>query len=263
MDLGDSGMGNIVEIRNLNMTFESNGNTVQALKDINLDIEEGTFISIIGGSGCGKSTLLRIIGGLETNYEGKVLFEGKKVTNPSRDKGFIFQDHRLLPWLSVRKNIEFSLPENKKKDNELIMKCLDIVGLSDFVDSYPRELSGGMAQRVAIARALANKPKILLLDEPFGSLDAITKIHLQEQMLKIWKKEKITMIIVTHDIDEAVYLGSKVVIMTPRPGKIKRIQNIELGAVRLRTGSLFTQARDLVYSDFFENAEVPQIEYNI
>lgn len=248
---------NLVEIQNLTKVFDTQDSAVTALEDISLEIEEGSFLSIIGGSGCGKSTLLRIIGGLETEYQGTVLFDGQPITQPSREKGFIFQDHRLLPWLSVRENIRFSLPQEKKNDNELIQYNLDLVGLSGFENALPKQLSGGMAQRVAIARALANKPKILLLDEPFGALDAITKVHLQEQMLRIWRQEKITMVIVTHDIDEAVYLGQKVVVMTPRPGRIKRIQKIDLGTPRRRTGSHFTRARDEIYNEFFEEVPVP------
>lgn len=248
---------NIVQIRNLTKILETKENTVTALEDINLDIEEGNFVSIIGGSGCGKSTLLRIIGGLETDYQGEVLLEGEAVRAPSRKKGFIFQDHRLLPWLTVEENIRFSLPKEWKDPKELIQENLDLVGLTGFEKAYPKQLSGGMAQRVAIARALANKPDILLLDEPFGALDAITKVHLQEQMLKIWRKEKITMIIVTHDIDEAIYLGNKVVVMTPRPGRIKKIQEIDLGTPKRRMGTQFTQAREAIYKEFFEEAEIP------
>lgn len=260
-------MGNIVEIRNLNKVFEakegrSEAPRVEALKDICLDIEEGKFISIIGGSGCGKSTLLRIIGGLEQQFEGQVLFDGKKVGKPSRERGFIFQDHRLLPWLSVRENIRFSLPAEKKKDDALIQQNIDLVGLTGFENSLPGQLSGGMAQRVAIARALANKPRILLLDEPFGALDAITRIHLQDQMLEIWKKEKITMVLVTHDIDEAIYLGNEVVVMMPRPGRIKRVRKVELGNPRKRTGALFASIKEEIYKEFFEEEEVP-FSYNI
>lgn len=248
---------NIIEIHGLTKIFQTQETTVTALEDINLEIEEGSFLSIIGGSGCGKSTLLRIIGGLETETKGTVLFDGKPISGPSREKGFIFQDHRLLPWLTVTENIRFSLPKELKKDDALIQHNIDLVGLKGFENAYPRQLSGGMAQRVAIARALANKPKILLLDEPFGALDAITKVHLQEQMLRIWKQEKITMVIVTHDIDEAVYLGQRVVVMTPRPGRIKRIQTVDLGTPRRRTGSQFTKARDEIYNEFFEEVQIP------
>ncbi len=250
-------MGNIVEIKHLTKNFTDKEKNVKALDDINLEIKEGSFVSIIGGSGCGKSTMLRIIGGLETEYDGEVLVGGENVTAPSRDKGFIFQDHRLLPWLTVKENIRFSLPDSQKKNDELIKEYLSLVGLSNFENAYPKQLSGGMSQRVAIARALANKPKILLLDEPFGALDAITKVNLQEELLKIWKKENITMIIVTHDIDEAVYLGQKVVVMTPRPGRIKDIHTVNLGTVRVRTGELFTAARDEIYKEFFKESELP------
>ena len=253
---------NIVEIKNLTKIFNDGKNTVKALDNINLEIKEGSFTSIIGGSGCGKSTMLRIIGGLDTEYSGEVLVSGEKVSAPSREKGFIFQDHRLLPWLTVKENIRFSLPKEQKKNDALIKEYLELVGLADFENSLPKQLSGGMAQRVAIARALANKPRILLLDEPFGALDAITKVNLQEELLKIWQKEKITMIIVTHDIDEAVYLGQNVVVMTPRPGRIKHIYKTELGTPRLRTGSVFTKARDEIYKEFFKEAEVP-FSYNI
>lgn len=255
-------MENIVEINNLTKIFEANGKKVTALDNINLNIEEGNFVSIIGGSGCGKSTMLRIIGGLENQYNGQVIVNGSSVTKASRDKGFIFQDHRLLPWLTVKENIQFSLPNSQKNNIELIKENLELVGLSDFENAYPKQLSGGMAQRVAIARALANKPKILLLDEPFGALDAITRMNLQEQILKIWRKEKITMIIVTHDIDEAVYLGSKVVVMTPRPGRIKKIIDVDLGTPRKRTGTVFNEAREKIYREFFKDVEMP-IEYNI
>ncbi|MEI3162828.1 MAG: ATP-binding cassette domain-containing protein [Lachnospirales bacterium] len=152
-------MGNIVEINNLTKIFEANGKKVTALDNINLNIEEGNFVSIIGGSGCGKSTMLRIIGGLENQYNGQVIVNGSSVTKASRDKGFTFQDHRLLPWLTVKENIQFSLPDSQKNNIELIKENLELVGLSDFENAYPKQLSGGMAQRVAIARALANKLK--------------------------------------------------------------------------------------------------------
>lgn len=248
---------NIVEINHLTKRYQSGGKIVTALEDINLQIREGSLVSIIGESGCGKSTLLRIIGGLETSFEGQVTVCGEPSTGPSRRKGFIFQDHRLLPWLTVKENIRFSLPQDKKQDEDLIRENLALVGLGEFENAYPRQLSGGMAQRVAVARALANQPRLLLLDEPFGALDAITKVHLQEQMLRIWRQENITMIIVTHDIDEAVYLGQEVVVMQPHPGRIKRIHEVELGTPRQRTGSQFTKERDNIYQDFFQQAEVP------
>lgn len=251
-------MGNAIELRHLSKTFKGRDSNLMALSDINLSIKEGSFTF---GSGCGKSTLIRIISGLDTDYEGEYELFGEKVTGPSRKKGVIFQDHRLLPWLTVKDNIRFSLPADKKQDDEFIMENLNIVGLADFADAYPKELSGGMAQRVAIARALANKPKVLLLDEPFGALDALTKLHLQEEMIRIWEKEKITMVIVTHDIDEAVYLGQQVVLMTPHPGQIKRIEKVDLRH-KNRVSPEFTEARDRVYREFF-NIENDIFSYSI
>lgn len=241
----------IVKISHLHKVFRSGDREIQALSDINLTIQEGTFVSIIGPSGCGKSTLLRIIGGLDSSYDGEVLFDGEPVQKPSRDKGFIFQDRLLLPWLTVSNNIRFALPPQDKKNSALIQENINLVGLEGFENSLPKELSGGMAQRAEIARALANRPRILLLDEPFSSLDAITKIRLQDQLLRIWQQEAITMVIVTHDIDEAVYLGGRVVLMQPHPGRIQRLFDVDLGTPRQRTGPLFSKARDLVFAEFF------------
>ena len=226
-----------------------------------MDIKRGEFVSIIGSSGCGKSTLLRIIAGLETEYDGSITMNDKPILSPSRDRGVIFQDHRLLPWLTVSENIEFSLRDDQLDKKDLIKEHIELVGLKGFENEYPNKLSGGMAQRASIARALANKPELLLLDEPFGALDAMTKINMQEELLKIWEKEKITMIIVTHDIDEAVYLGNRVVVMTSRPGRIKRIENSDLGNYRLRTSSNFTKIKEKIYEEFFKVEEFN--DYNI
>ena len=255
-------MGDIIEINNLSKIFRNNeGKDVVALKNINMDIKRGEFVSIIGSSGCGKSTLLRIIAGLETEYDGSVTMNDKPILSPSRDRGVIFQDHRLLPWLTVSENIEFSLRDDQLDKKDLIKEHIELVGLKGFENEYPNKLSGGMAQRASIARALANKPELLLLDEPFGALDAMTKINMQEELLKIWEKEKITMIIVTHDIDEAVYLGNRVVVMTSRPGRIKRIENSDLGNYRLRTSSNFTKIKEKIYEEFFKVEEFN--DYNI
>ena len=246
-----------VDILNLTKVYTEGQKDVTALENINVSIAGGSFTSIIGSSGCGKSTLLRIIGGLDTQYQGRVLVGGQPVTGPGRDKGFIFQDHRLLPWMTVLENIQFSLPKEKKGDIDWIRHNLQLVGLEGFENALPRQLSGGMAQRAAIARALANEPKILLLDEPFSALDAITKIHLQDEMLRLWKRANITMIIVTHDIDEAIYLGEKVIVMSPRPGRIKKVESIRLGTPKQRTGPLFTEAKAKIYKEFFKEEEVP------
>ena len=255
-------MGDIIEINNLSKIFRNNeGKDVVALKNINMDIKRGEFVSIICSSGCGKSTLLRIIAGLETEYDGSITMNDKPILSPSRDRGVIFQDHRLLPWLTVSENIEFSLRDDQLDKKDLIKEHIELVGLKGFENEYPNKLSGGMAQRASIARALANKPELLLLDEPFGALDAMTKINMQEELLKIWEKEKITMVIVTHDIDEAVYLGNRVVVMTSRPGRIKRIENSDLGNYRLRTSSNFTKIKEKIYEEFFKVEEFN--DYNI
>ena len=257
-----NGLGDIIEINNLSKIFKNNKDEdIVALKNINLSIKRGEFVSIIGSSGCGKSTLLRIIAGLETEYDGSITMNDKPILSPSRDRGVIFQDHRLLPWLTVSENIEFSLKDDQLDKKDLIKEHIELVGLKGFENEYPNKLSGGMAQRASIARALANKPELLLLDEPFGALDAMTKINMQEELLKIWEKEKITMIIVTHDIDEAVYLGNRVVVMTSRPGRVKRIENTDLGNYRLRTSSNFTKIKEKIYEEFFKVEEFN--DYNI
>jgi sulfonate transport system ATP-binding protein len=227
------------------------------LEDISLSVEEGEFLSVIGVSGCGKSTLIRIIGGLETASSGTVLVNGQAVLKPTRKIGFVFQDHRLLPWLTVTENIRLALNKDEKNQKETVEKYLTLVGLEKFADAYPKQLSGGMAQRVAIARSLANRPDILLLDEPFGALDAMTRISMQLELQKIWKAQKTTMILITHDIDEAVYLGQRVVVMSPRPGKIKKIVPVSNICHYDRTGTDFAITKEHIYKEFFRNEEVP------
>ena len=242
-----------VQIDHLNKYFED----VHALEDISLSVEEGEFLSVIGVSGCGKSTLIRIIGGLETASSGTVLVNGQAVLKPTRKIGFVFQDHRLLPWLTVTENIRLALNKDEKNQKETVDKYLTLVGLEKFADAYPKQLSGGMAQRVAIARSLANRPDILLLDEPFGALDAMTRISMQLELQKIWKAQKTTMILITHDIDEAVYLGQRVVVMSPRPGKIKKIVPVSNICHYDRTGTDFAITKEHIYKEFFRNEEVP------
>jgi sulfonate transport system ATP-binding protein len=207
--------------------------------------------------------LLRIIAGLERQFGGEVELNGSLVTGPGVDRGFVFQEHRLLPWLTVAQNVGFglqSLPKAQKQ--ELVSEHIQLVGLSGFEEAYPHQLSGGMAQRAGIARALVNRPGILLLDEPFGALDAMTKIQMQQEILRIWEIEKMTMILVTHDIEEAVYLGDRVVVMAKQPGRIKKIVSVELPRPRDRNGADFGYAKKLIYQDFFKD-EAPTLEYAI
>lgn len=229
---------NIIEIKNLKKTFLSKeGNHVLALNDVNLKVKKNEFICIVGPSGCGKSTLLRIIAGLETLTSGDVLYDGKKVSNPSGEVGMVFQDYSLLPWRTVLDNIALGLefkrvPKDKRR--KIGMDYLKLIGMDGFQDSYPYELSGGMQQRVAIARALANDPNILLMDEPFGALDAHTRIIMQEELLEIWNQDKKTILFITHSVNEAISLADKIIVMTKRPGTIREIIDVNMERPRDR-----------------------------
>lgn len=242
--------GEMLLISDLNKTFVAPVGEVIALNNIQLKVRKGELVTIIGPSGCGKSTLLKIVAGLDTQYTGTVLLNGKPIAGPSIEKGFIFQEPRLFPWLTVEKNIAANLslrdPVVRRKVEELI----ELVRLKGFEHAYPRELSGGMAQRVSIARALLRNPDVLLLDEPFGALDAFTRSHLQEVLLDIWQRNGTTMLFVTHDLDEAVFLGERVVIMNPRPGHIRSILSVDLPFPRKRSGSSFQEMRRLVLHEF-------------
>ena len=227
------------EVENVSKTFVSGDSDeeVIALKDINLTIETGEFVSFVGPSGCGKTTMLRIIEGFEKPTEGSVKDDGELVTGPSNQRGFIFQNYSLFPWLNVIDNVIFGLGINGKPEKESkkrAMEYLKTVGLEDFAERYPSELSGGMKQRVAIIRSLINDSESLLMDETFSALDIQTKHKLQNQILKICKEQKKTIIFVTHDIDEAVYLSDRIVVFSRRPGMIKKIFEIKMDHPRDR-----------------------------
>lgn len=257
-------MGTIVQIKNVNKKFTIDGDTKEILNDINFDVREGEFVSIVGSSGCGKSTLLKMIAGLETITEGEILINDRAVNGPAPECKMAFQEARLLPWLNVYKNIGFGLDKSvpKSERDELIKKYINMVGLNGFENALPKQLSGGMQQRVSIARALISNPNILLLDEPFGALDALTRINMQREILKIWKQENKTMILVTHDIEEAVYLSNKVVILSERPGHIKKILNIDLAYPKVRGSKDFAYYTKEIYKEFFEDNE-HEVEYAI
>ena len=241
---------NILEIKNVSKVFHTKDKDVEAIRRVDLDVKEGEFISIIGASGCGKTTLLRLIAGLEKNYGGDILLDGKRVEKAGLDRGVIFQDHRLLPWLTVEDNLTLGLEGTKKELQDQVKEYLHKVDLENFEKVYPGQLSGGMAQRVSIARALMRHPRILLLDEPLGALDALTKMNMQVEISKIWEEEKTTMIMVTHDIDEAIYLGDRVVVMRPRPAEVDEIISIELPRPRLRSSSDFAFYRNQIINIF-------------
>ena len=256
-------MGKPLSIQNVNKSFTVDGQKVDVLKDINLEVQEGEFIAIVGHSGCGKSTLLKIIAGLEKNDTGLVTVDGKEVNGPGMDRGMIFQEHRLFPWMSIEKNVQLGLKGlSKEEKTKLSDQYLELVKLSEFKKAYPSQLSGGMSQRAAIARSLVSQPEVLLLDEPFGALDALTKIELQEELLKIRERFHNTMLMVTHDIEEAVYLADRIVVMSARPGRIKDVIKVELGTYRDRGGSDFAHYKKKIFDYFFEEKTVVP-EYNI
>ncbi|MEZ2410327.1 ABC transporter ATP-binding protein [Bosea sp. RCC_152_1] len=239
---------NRLSIRQLSKTFQVDGSPLKVLADVDLTIEEGSFVTIVGASGCGKSTLLRIVAGLET-AQGEALHDGRRIEGPSLSRGLVFQEPRLFPWLSVEDNVALGLenaPIDADAKRRSVADHLALVGLSAFAKALPRQLSGGMAQRVAIARGLVNRPGVLLLDEPFGALDALTRAHLQEELQRIWAKERITAVLVTHDVDEAVLLGDRVVVMAPRPGRIFRTFDIDLPRLRDRRSDAFSRIRNEV-----------------
>ena len=241
-----------VKIEIARKAFSGSKGTLLALKDILLTIDPGEFVCIVGGSGCGKTTLLRIIAGLETEYEGAVFLDGKQLAGTGLDRGVVFQEHRLLSWLTVHDNVGFGLanlpPEERSRN---IRHYISLVGLDQFEYEYPHQLSGGMSQRVAIARALAGRPEVLLLDEPFASLDALTRMRMQQEILRIWEAERTTVVLVTHDIEEAVYLADRVVIMSPQPGTIRNILPVRLPRPRNRTDREFVRVRKSIHDELF------------
>jgi NitT/TauT family transport system ATP-binding protein len=241
----------MVRILGVSRSFEARhgGAAVKALEPIDLSIERNDFITILGPSGCGKSTLLRIVAGLDKPTVGAVTVNGRAVTGPGRDRGMVFQSYTLFPWLTVAENIGFGLRESgvpAQDRKAVVVRWLEHVGLQSFADHYPKQLSGGMQQRTAIARALANNPDMLLLDEPFGALDNQTRSLMQELLLGIWERDRKTILFVTHDIEEAIFLGSRVVVMSARPGRIKTILPVELPHPRhytLKTSSEFSDLK--------------------
>ena len=242
-------LAHALEIRRVHKRFNVAGQSVQALHDINLHVDQGEFLSIVGTSGCGKSTLLRLILGLDTDYDGDVRVDGKRVEKPGLDRAIVFQDHRLLPWLDVRANIAVALRRSrlsKAERRERVEDQLRLVGLERFAQAYPSQLSGGMAQRVAIARALVNQPRFLLLDEPLGALDALTRLRLQDELLRIVRQEGATAILVTHDVDEAVFLGDRVVVMRPDPGTVTAVIPVSGAETHDRSDPGFIRLRDQV-----------------
>jgi NitT/TauT family transport system ATP-binding protein len=238
-----------VELRGVSKEFETAAGTVRALDTVDLELGDNEFVCLVGTSGCGKSTLLSILAGLQEPTTGEVLIDGRPVEEPGRDRGVVFQAYTLFPWLTALGNVEFALRNEKmsaKARREVAHEHLTLVGLDQFTDAYPNQLSGGMKQRVAIARALSYRPAVLLMDEPFGALDALTRQRMQELLAEIWEQHKLTVLFVTHDVEEAIYISDRVVVMTNRPGQIKQEIPIELPRPRhfgLTTSSAFLEPK--------------------
>ncbi|MDE7063604.1 MAG: ABC transporter ATP-binding protein [Lachnospiraceae bacterium] len=256
-----------IEIDHVTTTYGNGKNVVTALEDVSLSIEKGEFICLIGPSGCGKTTLLNAIAGFEKISSGSITIDGKPVTKPRIEYITIFQNYGLLPWRTVQKNVEFGMEKRRipKEDrSEAARRYIKQVGLEGFEDRYPHQLSGGQQQRVAIARALAVEPDILFMDEPFGALDAITRMKLQDDVMELSKTEKKTIIFVTHDIEEAVFLADRIIILGADPGHIKGIATVQLSKGHDRTSDVFIQGRDKVFEllDMKHRTEDP-IEYYI
>ncbi|MDR0676757.1 MAG: ABC transporter ATP-binding protein [Elusimicrobiota bacterium] len=256
----------LIDIKHINRFYiDTNGNKTEALKNVSLKIRRGEFISFIGASGCGKTTLLRLIAGLDKPQSGSLLIENKTIENPSFERGYVFQQSTLFPWKSVEDNIAIGLKARKiyKHKKDEIKKYIDMIGLNGFEKAYPHEISGGMAQRVAIARALINTPKVLLMDEPLGALDAFTRIELQDVLLKIWEQTGTTIVLVTHDVDEAISLSNRIVIMTPRPGKISEIIDVKISKTRNRNDDDFLDLRKHILEKLHLAKEHIEPEYII
>jgi ABC-type nitrate/sulfonate/bicarbonate transport system ATPase subunit len=236
----------LIEVKKLRKSFPQNeGEAITVLNDVDLRFEPGEFISLIGPSGCGKSTLLRIIAGLTPADSGELTLDGEAVTRPGFERGLVFQDPTLFPWMTIYENIAYGLRSRGiySEEKHHIPEYFRLVGLEGFEKSYPHHLSGGMAQRAALARTLVNRPKVLLLDEPLGALDAFTRMNMQDEILKIWEKQRMTTVMVTHDVDEAIYMARKIVVMSARPAKIEQLINVEIGRPRRRDDPEFLMLR--------------------
>ena len=251
--------GNIkVSIRNVVKKYDTRNGEMIALNGANLDIMENEFICVIGPSGCGKSTLLNIIAGLLEPTSGEVIVDGHKVEGTGVDRGVVFQQYALFPWLTVKKNVQFGLKlqgKSQKEMDDIAEKYIKMVGLEKFIDSYPKELSGGMKQRVAIARAYAAEPEVLLMDEPFGALDAQTRTQLQTELLETWQREKKTCFFITHDVEEAIILAQTVIIMSARPGRIRDIVKIDIPYPRTQETKMtkeFMELKNEIWSQVYQ-----------
>lgn len=256
----------VLEVRGVSRTYQDDkANTVEALQNVHLSIKRGEFVSIIGSSGCGKTTLLRLIAGLDKPEAGELVLDGEPITAPDPKRGYVFQQGSLFPWLTIEKNIATGLKARGvyRKHKEKVGHYIQLIGLDGFEKAFPHQISGGMAQRVAIARVLINDPEVVLLDEPMGALDSFTRADIQQKLLELRRESDATMILVTHDVDEAIFLSDRIVIMTPRPGKISQILEVNLPHPRDRGGTEFLALRREILEKLHLASARPQPEYSI
>ncbi|RXZ80992.1 ABC transporter ATP-binding protein [Paenibacillaceae bacterium] len=238
----------------------------ESLSDINLTIGDGEFVSILGPSGCGKSTLLEILAGLQTPTSGEVQFGGVPFRGPDKRRGVVFQDPSLYPWRTIARNVELGLEirgDDKRQRRETVSQYLKLVGLGGFENKYPHQLSGGMRQRAGLARALANRPEVLLMDEPFGAVDHLTRLQLQDDLLRIWQEEKKTVVFITHDVSEAVYLGDRVVLLSPRPGRIAAEFKVPQARPRKREDLALLDIQNQIYASINQVKTQDSLEFTI
>lgn len=246
-----------IQVRDITKHYEVGGKRFEALGGVSLDVAENEFVTVVGPSGCGKSTLMNILGGLDEPTSGSAVVDGKEVRGPSPERGIIFQQYALFPWLTVRQNVEFGLKTARVPADErrrTAQHFIEMVGLADFADSLPKTLSGGMKQRCAIARAYAMNPSILLMDEPFGALDALSRVRMLEHLLETWEQDRRTIVFITHDVDEAAFLANRVVVMAARPGRIHRIIDVDLPYPRtedVRLSPEFTAIRNDIWTSVY------------
>ncbi|AIQ75853.1 MULTISPECIES: ABC transporter ATP-binding protein [Paenibacillus] len=255
-----------IELRNINKEYSSvDDEQTLALKNINLQVSDGEFVCVLGPSGCGKSTLLEIVAGLLKQSTGEIILDGKVQSGTSRDIGVVFQDSALFPWRTIRRNIEFGLeiagvPRSERRERAI--RTIDLVGLGGFADKYPHQLSGGMRQRAGLARTLVADPQVILMDEPFSAVDHLTRLTLQDEIIRIWQQEKKTVFFITHDVAEAVYLATRIVLLSPRPGRIHKIFDVPFERPRSRNDAEILNIVEKIYISI-NNPPEDQTEYFI
>jgi sulfonate transport system ATP-binding protein len=243
-----------LDLRRVSKTYQVDRQALRVLQEIDLVVAPGEFVTLVGASGCGKSTILRLVVGLDVDHEGDILLDGQPITGPGLERSIVFQEHRLLPWLTVEQNVAIGLHAQSASERaRIVQEHIALVGLVGFEKAYPRQLSGGMAQRAAIARALVTQPEVLLLDEPLGALDSLTRSYLQKELLRIWRQHQVTVLMVTHDVEEAVFLSDKIVVLAPRPGRVRQVINVDLPHPRDRVDPRFGALRKAVIDQLGED----------